>query len=116
MEPRPFQRRVQGQLLHGGFGLLPGLLPKGVVLAGVVEMPPQGALGLLFARGGAVADDDGGRPGLEGLPPQLAIFHGSDFLSFAQDLPLVCAVKGNSYIEKNLTTKTALSLEKRGRS
>ena len=78
MQPRPLQRRVQGQLLHGGFGLLPGFGPEGVIVTGVVEVAAQGTLALLLSGGGAVADDDGGRTGLEGLPPQLFVFHGCD--------------------------------------
>ena len=83
----PFQRRLQGHLLHGGLRHLPAGLLEGVVFTGVVKKAAQGALFLLAASGAAVAHDDGGTGELIGLG---RAGHRQRLLQ-ENVLPLVCA-------------------------
>jgi len=81
-QPRLVQRGGEGQLLHGGLRLLPGLFPKRIVLIDLVEAVGQRALPFFFPHHIGVARD-GGRVGKgDRLPAQLFCGHSANLLSF----------------------------------
>ena len=66
----------QGLLLHSPFGLLPGGLPKGVVLVDIVKAGGQRALPLHASHHIGGAEDGGRRGQRRRLPPDLFCAHG----------------------------------------
>ena len=75
-EPPFLERKGQGLLLHGPLGLLPGGLPKGVVLVDIVKAGGQRALPLHAAHHIAGAEDCEGRGQYRRLLPGLFCAHG----------------------------------------
>ena len=65
-----FHCPAQGELLHGGFPLLPAFLPEVGVLIQLIEIAGQRALGLLFTADVGVGQDTHRAPQPHGLPPQ----------------------------------------------
>ena len=80
-QPALFQGPGQGLLLHGGLGLLPGVLPEEGIRAQQVKMPRQGAVGLEFSADVGIGHHAGGPQQSHRLPAQASGRHKNHLLS-----------------------------------